>query len=260
MIVPSIRALAAVLGISHTALNKRLKTGRFQGEPGGGFDPEKVRAALGQKGGAAPSASTLEAPSEGASKVSSDVMQIEMWPTGRPKPYGKNARKWSDSAIRKVAASIREFGFRQPIVVDAEGVVIIGHLRLQASKSLQLEEVPVHVASDLTPAQVKGLRIADNRTSQESAWDLDLLGPELLELKVADFDLGLTGFEMPEILASVFPGIEAAKKSKSKAGGASPSGYKEQYGVIVICQDETAQAQIFEKLTAEGYACKIVVT
>ncbi len=126
-------------------------------------------------------------------------MLIELWPIDRPKPYPKNARRWNAEAVAKVAISIREYGFRQPIVVDAEGVIIIGHLRLTAAKKLRLKEVPVHVARELTPAQVKGLRLMDNRSHEDSAWDLDLLAPELAELSSLDFDLGLTGFDVHEL-------------------------------------------------------------
>jgi DNA modification methylase len=126
-------------------------------------------------------------------------VKIEIWPIDRPKPYPKNARKWSADAVAKVASSIRAYGFRQPIVVDVHGVIIIGHLRLASAKSLRLKEVPVHVARDLTPAQVRGLRLADNRASQESSWNEELLGPELAELASLGFDLGLTGFDVHEL-------------------------------------------------------------
>jgi DNA modification methylase len=126
-------------------------------------------------------------------------MDIEIWPIDRPKPYPKNARKWSADAVAKVASSIRAYGFRQPIVVDIHGVIIIGHLRLASAKSLRLKEVPVHVARDLTPAQVRGLRLADNRTSEESSWNEELLGPELADLASLGFDLGLTGFDVHEL-------------------------------------------------------------
>jgi DNA modification methylase len=126
-------------------------------------------------------------------------VEIEIWPIDQPKPYPKNARKWSADAVAKVASSIRAYGFRQPIVVDVHGVIIIGHLRLTAAKSLQLKTVPVHVARDLTPAQVRGLRLADNRTSEESSWNEELLGPELADLASLGFDLGLTGFDVHEL-------------------------------------------------------------
>src|SRR3979411_1365508 len=91
------------------------------------------------------------------------ALTVMWWPIGRPKPYPKNARKWSKSAVEKVAASIKAFGWVQPIVCDREDVIVIGHLRLVAAHFLGLTEVPVHVASNLSPAQIKALRIADNR-------------------------------------------------------------------------------------------------
>ena len=126
-------------------------------------------------------------------------MLIENWPIDRPKDYPKNARKWSAQAVEKVAASIREYGWRQPVVVDAHEVIVIGHLRRAGGKFLGLTEVPVHVARDLTPAQIRGLRLADNRTNQESYWNDDLLGPELADLDALGFDLGLTGFDVHEL-------------------------------------------------------------
>ena len=126
-------------------------------------------------------------------------MLIEQWPIDRPQPYAKNARKWTAGAVDKVAASIREFGFRQPLVVDIFGVIIIGHLRLAAAKKLGLKEVPVHVAQDLSPEQVRGLRIMDNRSHEESDWDLALLAPEIADLRDLAFDLSLTGLNGREI-------------------------------------------------------------
>lgn len=126
-------------------------------------------------------------------------MHIELWPIDRPKPYPKNARRWTADAVAKVASSIREYGFRQTIVVDVDDVIVIGHLRREAAKSLGLKEIPVHVARDLTPAQIRGLRLADNRTNQEASWDEDLLGPELADLSELGFDLGLTGFDVNEL-------------------------------------------------------------
>jgi DNA modification methylase len=126
-------------------------------------------------------------------------VEIETWSIDRPKPYPKNARKWNADAVAKVAASIRAYGFRQPIVVDVHDVIIIGHLRLAAAKSLRLKEVPVHVARDLTPAQVRGLRLMDNKSHEEAEWDVTLLAPELADLSAESFDLGLTGFDVHEL-------------------------------------------------------------
>lgn len=119
--------------------------------------------------------------------------EIEIWPIDRPKDYPKNARKWSAKAVEKVASSIREYGWRQPVVVDAEGVIVIGHLRRTAGRSIGFAEVPVHVARDLTPEQVRGLRLMDNRSHEEAGWDFDLLGPELIDLQRLGFGLEVDG-------------------------------------------------------------------
>lgn len=119
-------------------------------------------------------------------------------------PYIRNPRK-NTTAIAKVAASIREFGWRQPIVVDADMTVIAGHTRLEAARSLGLSEVPVHVAFGMTDAQVKAYRLADNRVAQEAEWDNDLLALELADLQASDFDLAATGFDAGELDALLNP-------------------------------------------------------
>ena len=123
------------------------------------------------------------------------------------KPYDNNPRK-NDSAVDAVAASIREFGFRQPIVVDAEGVIVVGHTRLKAAQRLGLEKVPVHVAADLTEAQKRAYRIADNATASIATWDLELLPIELAELKELDVDLGLLGFSEDELARFMNPDLK----------------------------------------------------
>ena len=126
-------------------------------------------------------------------------LKVQAWPIEKPIPYARNSRKIPERAIDKVAASIKEFGWRQAIVVDKDGVIICGHTRLLAAQKLGLKQVPVHVADNLTPAQVKAYRLMDNRSHQETDWDTDLLGPELEELQALDFDLELTGFDPHEI-------------------------------------------------------------
>lgn len=113
-------------------------------------------------------------------------------------PYARNPRK-NQEAVSKVAASIKEFGFKQPIVVDAENVVIAGHTRLMAAQQLEIKKVPVVVADDLTEAQVKAYRIADNRVSQEAEWDYDLLKLEIDDLVGLNFNLDETGFDLKEL-------------------------------------------------------------
>jgi site-specific DNA-methyltransferase (adenine-specific) len=102
------------------------------------------------------------------------------------KPYEKNPRI-TNAAVDAVAASIKEFGFRQPIVVDAAGVIVVGHARYLLK--LGLTKVPVHVANGLSPAQVKAYRIADNHTNTLSSWDNDLLVQELIDLQSQGYEL-----------------------------------------------------------------------
>src|SRR2546430_7165119 len=125
-------------------------------------------------------------------------MHVEMRPIASIRPYENNPRL-NDAAVDAVAASIREYGFRQPIVVDEQGVIIVGHTRYKAALKLGLEEVPVHVATGLTPAQIKAYRIADNQTAALSTWDHDKLAAELLELQNLNFDLDLTGFSSDDL-------------------------------------------------------------
>lgn len=111
-------------------------------------------------------------------------------------PYPNNPRK-NEAAIEPVANSIREFGFKQPIVIDKDNTIIAGHTRLLAAKELGLTEVPVIVADDLTPEQVKAYRLADNKTAELAAWDFELLDLELEELgDIGDFDMGDFGFDL----------------------------------------------------------------
>lgn len=114
------------------------------------------------------------------------------------KPYNKNPRK-NEKAVEKVANSIKEFGFKQPVVVDKDKTIIAGHTRYQASIKLGLQNVPVIIADDLTEDQVKAYRIADNRVAQESEWDIDLLKMELKDLKDIDYNLLETGFNQDEL-------------------------------------------------------------
>ena len=115
-------------------------------------------------------------------------------------PYARNPRR-NEQAIATVAASIQEFGWRQPIVVDEAMVVLAGHTRLEAARKLGFKTVPVHVANGLTASQARAFRIMDNRSGENAEWDKDLLNLELADLLEADFDLGLTGFTEDEVNA-----------------------------------------------------------
>lgn len=124
-------------------------------------------------------------------------MQIVNIEIKKLKPYEKNPRK-NDKAVDKVAKSIKQFGFKVPLVVDKNNVIIAGHTRYKASLELDLKEVPCIIADDLNENQIKAFRIADNRVGQEAEWDFDLLQEELEEL-IGSFDLSELGFESEEL-------------------------------------------------------------
>ena len=131
-------------------------------------------------------------------------MKVEQWQLSQLRPYEHNPRS-NDDAVDTVAASIREFGFRQPIVVDENGVIIVGHTRFKAAQKLRLTEVPVHVASGLSAEQIRAYRIADNKSSELAEWDFDLLPVELAALKDANYDIGLLGFDVDELARIMNP-------------------------------------------------------
>lgn len=119
-------------------------------------------------------------------------MNVEYWKTEDVKPYENNPRI-NDGAVEATANSIKEFGWKQPIVVDKEGVIIAGHTRLKAAKKLGMEEIPVLVAKDLSSEQADAYRLADNKTGEISEWNMDMLGDELSQIE--DIDMTDFGFD-----------------------------------------------------------------
>lgn len=137
------------------------------------------------------------------------MLDLEHWPVERLIEYARNPRK-NDHAVDRVAAAIKEFGFRVPIVAKSDGLVVDGHLRLKAAKKLGLAEVPVVLADDMTEAQIKAFRLSVNKISELADWDMDLLSIELGELGELDFNLSLTGFgedELATLLADKTEGM-----------------------------------------------------
>jgi DNA modification methylase len=131
------------------------------------------------------------------------ALTFETWPIERCIEYARNPRK-NDHAVDKVAAAIREFGFRVPICAKSDGTVVDGHLRLKAAKKLGLKEVPVVLADDMSEAQIKAFRLSVNKVAELADWDNELLALEFIELEDMGFDLSLTGFEADEI-GALFP-------------------------------------------------------
>ena len=158
------------------------------------------------------------------------------------KPYQKNPRHKYD--INKVAQSIKEFGFQQPIVVDRAGVIIVGHGRYEAAKSLNLKTIPVTIA-DLPPEKAKAYRIADNKTNEYSDWDMGLLIQEFTDLLDNNYDLELTGFD-PDELEKIIVGAKEGLTDED-AVPETPEEPKAQLGDIyklgehrLMCGDSTS--------------------
>ena len=171
-------------------------------------------------------------------------------------PYARNPRK-NKAGIDDLAASIKEFGFLQPIVVNSEMVILAGHTRYYAAKKLKLETVPVVVAT-LNDIKGKAFRIADNKLHEKSSWDDDYLEIEIEELNELGGEeiLKLTGFDASEIAHYLHRKLEEENPDDDEP----INNYKEQYGVIVVCENEDQQEDIYAKLTEQGYNCKVVVT
>ena len=149
-------------------------------------------------------------------------MKIEMLDPRTLKPFPDNARN-IDAAIPAVAESLRRFGFRKPIVVDADMVIIAGHVRHQAALRLELPLVPVHIAAELTAEQVRAYRLADNRTGELAEWDNDSLIDELLDLDRLG-QLDATGFSKEELDALLEGRTPASDEDWDAAFGALPDG------------------------------------
>ena len=160
------------------------------------------------------------------------------------RPYENNAKKHDETQIKNVAESIKQFGFVQPIVIDADGVIVIDHCRYEAGKRLGLTEVPCVLVDNLTDEQVRKLRIIDNKTN-ESEWALDELEIELDDLNFDDFDFDFDLGEDEEL------SNEIERKDLS-------DNITETYEVIVECADETQQEAVYTKLTDEGMKCRVL--
>lgn len=211
------------------------------------------------------------------------------------KHYARNARTHSEAQIAQLIASIREFGFTNPVLVDENNELIAGHGRTTAAAQMGLADVPAIRLSGLTDAQKKALRLADNRLALNAAWDEELLRIELDELVSLDYDLDLMGFDEAEIeillgddwadaptapegiqgepqdfapaQSSPTPEQNTAEPLNNQAPAqAAPSqpGAQEaarnpwRFGVLVSCEDEGQQFDIFDELTGRGLTCKII--
>ena len=140
-------------------------------------------------------------------KVSKLMRQVEMRRVASLTGYKRNARTHSEAQVEQIVASVREFGWTNPVLIDAENVIIAGHARVEAAKRLVMDEIPCIVLAGLTDAQKRAYAIADNKLPLNAGWDEKLLGMEFAELKDLGFNLDLLGFDASE-LADVTQGRE----------------------------------------------------
>src|SRR5690348_17508828 len=131
-------------------------------------------------------------------ELAAQSWQVQFWPIDRFIFYVRNPRK-NDAAVDRMCSSIREFGFKIPVLARSNGEVVDGHLRLKAARKLGITEVPLILCDEWTEVQVKAFRLMVNRSVAWADWDEELLALELQELNAADFDLSLTGFNPGEI-------------------------------------------------------------
>jgi ParB-like chromosome segregation protein Spo0J len=185
--------------------------------------------------------------------------RIELWPVDRLVPYARNARTHSDAQIAQIAASIAEFGFNNPILVDTNAGIIAGHGRLLAARKLKLDHVPVVVLDHLTENQKRAYILADNKLAELAGWDDEVLRGELQELQDADFDLEELGFsedELRVLLGDSEPGAESGDREAEEDVPEPPVEPVTRPGDIWVigqhrlicgdCRDPDVVARLFE--------------
>ena len=164
-------------------------------------------------------------------------LAIKYLPIDKIKPYENNPRK-NDEAVKYVAESIKQFGFKNPVILDKNNVIVAGHTRLKAAEELDIKEVPCIYADDLSEEQVKAFRLADNKVAEIAAWDFGKLEEELADI---DIDMEQFGFTINE----------------NEQTEPDEVNYNEKISVIVDCVDDAEAEKVFNKLQAEGYSCRI---
>jgi ParB-like chromosome segregation protein Spo0J len=163
-------------------------------------------------------------------------MKIEKVKLEKLIPYARNSRTHSDQQVAQVAASIREFGFTNPVLIDSEDGIIAGHGRVMAARKLGLNEVPCIRLAHLTDTQKKAYIIADNKLALNSGWDEQMLGLELADLREADFDLDLVGFDSSSIEAFLNPPEHEVEIAEVTGAGKTMMESKESYDESIIRQ------------------------
>ena len=185
--------------------------------------------------------------------------QIILQPVEALVPYARNSRTHSDEQVAQIAASIREFGFTNPVLVDDAGGIVAGHGRVMAARQIGMTAVPTINVGWLSEQQRRAYVIADNQLALNAGWDDEALAAELSSLGEAGFDIGLVGFsdaEMERLLGLTGGGGDGAGGDDKPDPGIN---YQEKFAVLVDCKSEAHQAQVYESLLAKGYTCKVLV-
>lgn len=159
------------------------------------------------------------------------------------KPYAKNPRI-NDDAVQYVANSISQFGFKVPIVIDSDNTIVAGHTRIKACEQLGISEIPCIIADDLTEAQIKAFRLADNKTAEFAEWDFDMLSEEINGID------GINMFDFGFDIEGLFPDDEQPETD-------ARSEPVEDFTIYVYAKDASEQERIFDELTKKGYDCTL---
>lgn len=174
-------------------------------------------------------------------------------------PYARNSRTHSDEQVAQIAASIREFGFTNPVLVDDQGGIVAGHGRVLAAKQIGMDTVPTICVGWLSEKQRRAYVIADNQLALNAGWDDAVLASELDDLLAEDFDLQLIGFD-PETLDDILAGANNDSAARAEPAETSAGiNYQEKFAVLVDCKNESDQRRVFDKLTTDGLSCKVLV-
>jgi ParB-like chromosome segregation protein Spo0J len=166
-------------------------------------------------------------------------------------PYAANSRTHSDAQVAQIAASIKEFGWTNPILVSGDNSIIAGHGRLMAARKLDMEEVPVIVLDHLSKAQQRALVIADNQLAMNAGWDMNMLKAEIDDLIIEDFNISLLGFDdkfLDALNADVFEETRTAEEQSVEA----------VFEIAVSCKNEDEQEKVYQILTEQGLKCRVL--
>lgn len=181
--------------------------------------------------------------------MNDNVRLYERRPVASLIAHTRNARRHTDAQVAQVAESIRAFGFNAPVLIDESSTIIAGHCRVMAAKSLGMESVPCVIVDDLDDAQKRAYVLADNKLTDNSDWDAELLRLEIEDLQLLGVDMGLVGFA-PDELQRLFGEQPEPGPSRIVNG--------DEFLVIVSCANESEQQRLYAEMQERGLQTRIV--